>query len=127
MEGYYQKALGLLDDLRTLRGKVIRKPWSKTYESWNAGGSDYYVLAVDASAVPAAKRSAKEGVILRASGAAGVEAFKKHKDRLVVAVGRFVEGKPYKPPAGSTEQRPSGWTLRGSGFQVLDIRAAKDK
>ncbi|MBU0717867.1 MAG: hypothetical protein KJ749_06420 [Planctomycetes bacterium] len=29
-----------------LRGTVIRKEWTKTYESWNTDGSEYYILDV---------------------------------------------------------------------------------
>ena len=31
-------------DTVVLEGTVIRKPWTKTGESWNAGGSHYFVL-----------------------------------------------------------------------------------
>lgn len=31
-------------ELAQLTGKIIKKPWSKTMQSYCAGGSDYYVL-----------------------------------------------------------------------------------
>jgi hypothetical protein len=30
--------------VETLKGKLIKKPWSKSIQSYCAGGSDYYVL-----------------------------------------------------------------------------------
>ena len=50
--------------LISLTGKVIEKPWSKTTESWIAGGGNYYVL--DVGDLEIEKPSATEGVIMRA-------------------------------------------------------------
>jgi len=129
--------------LTTLRGKVIEKPWTKSIESWNAGGSEYYVLAVD-DVLPADLRSAKEGVVLRPSTVVPFDVLSKFKGKRVVVKGRFVEGKPYVPPADSFMQMPvvpdviilegpdgapviekPDPPLRDSGFKVLKISQAE--
>lgn len=118
-----------LADTVTLEGTVIRKPWTKTLDSWNAGGSDYYVLDVGDTPVP--HRSAKDGVILRPSEGVPFRTFHEFNSARVVVEGRFVEGSPWTPPPGDTGQHPVAVTnpltgapepiLRGSGFQVLKI------
>ncbi len=116
-------------DTVVLEGTVIRKPWAKTMESWDAGGSHYYVLDVGGMAIP--HRSAREGVILRPSEGVPFSVFDRYKSQRVAVEGRFVEGSPWTPPVGSVEQRPmpavdpiTGKVApirRGSGFQVLRI------
>jgi len=116
-------------DIVVLEGIVIRKPWTKTVESWNAGGSHYYVLDVGGAVI--AHRSARGGVILRPSESVPFDAFERFTGRRVAVEGRFVEGKPWTPPAGSVEQHPqpvkdpvTGDVVplrRGSGFQVFKI------
>jgi len=129
MDGYYAKTLALVGRIATLHGTVIRKPWTKTLESWHAGGGEYYVLDVGRAALPAGRRSAKEGVILRPSQAVPADALEKHKARRVVVEGLFVEPRPYTPPPDSAEQRPAGKEpiLRGGGFQAYAIRPADRK
>ncbi len=112
-----------------LRGTVIRKPWTKTGESWNAGGSHYYVLDVGDAVI--SQRSAREGVILRPSDRVAFGDFERFRDQRVAVKGRFVEGKPWTPSEGTVEQHPVSGThpvtgevvplLRGSGFQVFEI------
>ena len=109
--------------LETLQGTVLEKPWTKSFESWNAGGSEYYVL--------------KEGnVQLRPTDAVPLERFKHFKDKQVVIRGRHVEGTPYTPPAGSDEQMPGPpesidgkplVLMRGRGFAVHQISLATEK
>jgi len=128
------------DGAVVLNGTVIRKPWRKTYESWNAGGSEYYVLDVGDVAIE--HRSAKEGVILRPSDDIPFTDFAKYKDRQVVVRGEYVESKPWTPPPGYDDQYPTERVLpenyspddplpeereyrpapRGSGFRVFSIR-----
>ena len=118
-----------------LRGEVIKKPWSKSMESWVAGGSDYYVLAVDEACLeglelPEGWRTAREGVILRASEEVDEDALEGWVGERVVLRGVFVEG-TVPEPAHPMEQRPIvqqpmglGGSVaeptRGQGFRVLE-------
>ena len=117
-------------DTGVLEGTVIRKGWAKTGESWNAGGSHYYVLDVGRAVI--SHRSAREGVILRPSDGVPFGAFERFKDHRVAVEGRFVEGKPWTPrEADRYMQHPvlqthpfTGEVIplrRGSGFQVFKI------
>ena len=107
-----------------LHGTVIRKPWTKSQESWNAGGSEYYVLDVGKAQVQ--HRTAKEGVILRPTDAVPFQALEKFEGKRVAVRGRFVEGVPFVPPVDSMDQYPVRLDptvpiLRGSGFEVYEI------
>ncbi len=111
-----------------LQGTVIRKPWTKSFESWNAGGSEYYVLDVGDARIQ--RRSAKEGVILRPTDAVPFQAFEKIKGKRVTMRGPFVEGEPFIPPEDSLEQHPTSGdpdepVLRGSGSEVHEIKSAR--
>lgn len=116
-------------DTIVLEGTVIQKSWTKTGESWNAGGSHYYVLDVGGAVIP--HRSAREGVILRTSDRVLFGVFERYKDHRVAVEGRFVEGKPRPPRERGVEQHPLPVTnpvtgevislVRGSGFQVFEI------
>jgi hypothetical protein len=103
-------------ELKNLTGVVIRKEWTKSMESWNAGGSEYYVL---------------NGVILRPTRAVPFEQFANFDGLAVTCQGKFVAGKPYIPSKDSVEQMPSpsrnpftgeiDYPIRGSGFEVHAI------
>lgn len=117
--------------LDSLTGIIIRKGWTKSRESWNAGGSEYYVLKVEDSALPSDKRTAKEGVILRPSKAIPFEHFTNFVGQSVRCKGEFLAGKPYIPPEDSAEQVPSPvenllgeveHPIRGRGFKVYAIK-----
>ena len=54
---------GPYEKIHKLSGTVILKPWTKSSESWNAGGGSYYVLDVGEAKIM--EFSAKEGVIIR--------------------------------------------------------------
>ncbi|WP_156331560.1 hypothetical protein [Planktothricoides sp. SR001] len=107
----------------TLTGVVIRKSWNKSYESWNAGGGDYFVLDVGDTEI--AERSAEEGVILRGSDAVDWESFADYEGQRVQVEGYFIEAQPYVPQS-PMEQYPMGMDgkplPRGSGFQVDAIQ-----
>ena len=134
-----------------LTGKVIKKPWVKSFESWNAGGSEYYVLDVGdqtvpgqasngqssatSSHIPQEQRSAREGVILRPSEAITFEDFRKYVGKRVIVTGSYLPGKPYKPTPGKIEQMPISmdpmtgetvYPIRGSGFRVDKITIIED-
>ena len=107
-----------------LRGKVLRKEARKSYEAWNAGGSEYFVL--DVGNAPVKERSAAEGVILRPSQNISFDVFANYVDKRVQVSGTFVAGKPYVPmdegeayPLGKDGKPP----IRGSGFVVSGIEA----
>ncbi len=106
-----------------LTGVVIRKPWHKSYESWNAGGGDYFVLDVGDTEIT--ERSAEEGVILRGSDAVDWESFADYEGQRVQVEGYFIAAQPYIPQS-PMEQYPMGMDgkplPRGSGFQVDAIQ-----
>ena len=109
-----------------LTGVIIKKPWSKSTESWNAGGSEYYVLDVGATEVE--KRSAKEGVTLRASAAVSAEQIAELTGKKVRVRGTYIPAKPYTPE-DPMEQYPTGMDgkplPRGAGFEVTAIESAE--
>ncbi len=106
-----------------LRGKVIEKPWSQTTESWIAGDSNYYVL--DVGDLEIEKRSAEEGVIIRASEAITFESFAEYVGKKVEVKGEYIDSKPYQPKS-AYESYPMGMDgrplPRGAGFKVYEIR-----
>lgn len=108
--------------LITLTGRIIVKPWSKSAESWNAGGSEYYVLDVGDAQVE--ERSAEEGVILRSSEQVSMEKFAEYVGKSVKVTGLYVSAMPYQPenPIESFPTDMNGQPLpRGSGFQVYAL------
>jgi hypothetical protein len=135
VSGTEERAAEAQADIVVLEGIVIRKPWTKTGESWDTGGSHYYVLDIGDAVIE--HRSAREGVILRPSENVPFDAFERFKGRRVTVEGRFVEGTPWTPPAGSVEQHPETVTdpvtgevvplRRGSGFQVFKITRLDEK
>lgn len=122
---------------QTLTGVIIRKDWSKSMESWNAGGSEYYVLKIEGSALPSDTQTAKEGVILRPSDTVPFEHFTNFVGRRVTCRGQFVAGERYIPPKDSVEQMlgPSvnpitgkaEYPVVGAGFKVHAIESIERK
>jgi hypothetical protein len=116
------RAAGPNTPLEILTGVVIRKDWEKSMESFDAGGSEYYVL---------------NGVILRPSSTVPFEQFAKYVGQAVTCQGKFVAGKPYISPKDSVEQMPGlsrdsitgeiHYPIVGSGFEVHAITPAKRK
>ncbi|MGB3514570.1 MAG: hypothetical protein WBA93_36245 [Microcoleaceae cyanobacterium] len=106
-----------------LTGRVIEKPWNKTAESWIAGGGNYYVL--DVGELEIEKRSAQEGVILRASEKIAFEDFAEYVGIKVEIKGEYVDSKPYQPKS-AYESYPMGIDgrplPRGEGFKVYEIK-----
>jgi len=121
----------------SLTGVVIRKGWTKSRESWEAGGSEYYVLNIEDFALPSEKRTAKGSVILRASKALPFERFTSFVGQSVICKGEFVTGKPYIPSPDRTDQvplpvpNPYGEAgpppLIGGGFKVYAITRIEGK
>jgi hypothetical protein len=109
-------------EIFTLSGVVIKKPWTKNTESWNAGGGDYYVLDVGDARVR--ERSAEEGVILRPSDAVSMAQFEEFVGSSVEVSGEYIAAQPYVPesPMESYPTDMEGNPLpRGSGFKVYQI------
>ena len=120
----------------SLTGVVIRKPWTKSRESWEAGGSEYYVLKIEDFALPSEKRTAKGSVILRESKALPFERFTNFVGQSVICKGEFVAGKPYIPfdpgeqvplPVPNFYGEPGPPPLRGGGFKVYAITRIEGK
>lgn len=117
--------------LLTLKGTVIRKPWAKSYESWNAGGSEYYVLSLQDSQLPPGMRTAKEGVILRETAYVSKDDMARFVGQLVLCEGKFVEAKSISEDDYYRSQNPSAnkdpvtgkliLPKRGGGFEVHAI------
>lgn len=108
--------------LTILTGRIIVKPWSKTAESWNAGGSEYYVLDVGDAEIE--QRSAEEGVILLSSEQVSMEKFAEYVGKSVKVTGIYVLAMPYQPenPMESFPIDMNGQPLpRGGGFQVYSL------
>lgn len=111
--------------IEALEGEVMKKKFSKSLESWNAGGADYYVLAVaDPESLTGDRKTAKEGVILRPSKTVKYADFEKMIGKPVEVKGKFLMKKPYRPLPN--EQVPEGVqnmevTARGGGFQVTEM------
>jgi hypothetical protein len=108
-----------------LEGTIEKRPWSKTGESWNAGGSDYYVLVVSKGEV--LKRSARGGVILRVSDKVTEEQLDAAIDAKVRIKGLFLPDTEYTPH--DMEPHPismdGGPIMRAGGFQALTLKVLK--
>eukprot|EP00307_Rebecca_sp_RCC1486_P014879 CAMPEP_0119414298 /NCGR_PEP_ID=MMETSP1335-20130426/6780_1 /TAXON_ID=259385 /ORGANISM="Chrysoculter rhomboideus, Strain RCC1486" /LENGTH=126 /DNA_ID=CAMNT_0007439171 /DNA_START=31 /DNA_END=411 /DNA_ORIENTATION=+ len=111
-------------------GTLELKGWSKSFESWNAGGSDYYVLNLDEGEHLSAA-SGLSSVILRPTEdlpLEGIDAFKADADHACV-LGEYQHAKPYVP-SSPFEQYPIGLNgdpvPRGSGLRVNAIAGSRD-
>lgn len=112
-------------DVTKLTGTLRHKRWSKTIESYNAGGSDYVVLDT----------GGREGVILRKSDKVSFEQLKALDGRRVELEGGYVAGRTVK--INPNEQHPitrsypdGSWGVGetrqvGQGFKVLGVRVLK--
>ncbi len=106
-----------------LTGVIVQKPWSKTMESWNAGGSEYFVL-----------ESSTGSTLLRPSKTVTHQDFERFVGQSVHCHGVFVEGEPYVPDESRIEQAPvvtaSPFSTepltprRGQGFSVFELERA---
>ena len=107
-------------------GTVLLKPWSKSLESWNAGGSSYYVLDVGNSEI--FEYSAKEGVIIRFGAEVSDHEFKKLVGLQVELTGHYVSRKPVQvDPHSQYPTNTNGEPLqRGSGFKVRSYRILEE-
>ncbi|MEK7484430.1 MAG: hypothetical protein AABZ60_08875 [Planctomycetota bacterium] len=68
-----------------LKGKVLYKPWSKSMESWNAGGSDYCIL--DTVGFENAENPPLHPIYLRPSNMVSFDVLKGYQNMAVEIVG----------------------------------------
>lgn len=116
----------------TLDGIVLKKEWTKSLESWNAGGSEYYVL--DTADAVVKQRTAEEGVLLVPSSEIPMEALSQLVGIRVRVTGQFTDGEPVEiTEEDQFMQRPVGFETvddgsagpaptRGAGFTVHSIQ-----
>ena len=113
--------LGPYEKIHRLSGTVILKPWSKSSESWNAGGGSYYVLNVGETKIM--EFSAKEGVIIRFGEGVTPKAFEGLIGKRVELTGHYVPKKAGTKPRG---QYPVGIDRKpipsGSGFKIQSFK-----
>ena len=108
----------------TLHGYVLHKEPSRTLESWNAGGKDYYVLDVGNLPLPPGLRTAEEGVTLIPTWRVSTKDFAAHLEKLVIVTGYFVDAIPNKSVSsngdelGSPIYRITNGLLQEVGFQA---------
>lgn len=81
-----------------MQGKIILKSWSKSTESYCAGGSDYFVLA-----------KGEEEIILENQSKQNLENFTNK----TVWITGFLKKKTIKPSNNPNEQRPVNMNLDG--------------
>ncbi|KAJ1617324.1 hypothetical protein T492DRAFT_1100571 [Pavlovales sp. CCMP2436] len=107
-------------------GSIQHKSWSKTPESWDAGGSDYYTITLDG-----AHAGFDESMILRtpADESIGASSFAQWAGKHACAKGTLAESQPWVQ-THPWEQFPVGAggqpLPRGSGFVAAAIGRLKD-
>ncbi|KAG8469231.1 hypothetical protein KFE25_007749 [Diacronema lutheri] len=114
----------------TICGTVLQRPWSKTYESWDAGGSDYFVLAMD-HVHAAAHPQYGDSIILRFPSDDSVTEhdLARWVSKHACVRGTLLEAQPYVP-SYAWEQFPTGMDgrpePRGSGIRMAKIGRLAD-
>ena len=107
--------------IHSLKGTIILKPWTKSSESWNAGGSSYYVLDVGGAKIM--EFSAKEGVIIRFDEGVSSEEFENLIGKRVELTGHYVPKETVTKPLGQYPRGIDGKPKpRGSGFKVQSFK-----
>ena len=113
--------LGPYEKIYNLSGTVILKPWSKSAESWNAGGGSYYVLDVGDAKIM--EFSAKEGVIIRFGEGVNAEEFEDLIGKRVELTGHYVPKEAVTEPRGQYPVGIDGKPApRGSGFKGQPLK-----
>lgn len=117
---------------QTLIGVISRRDWSKSPESWNAGGEEYFVIKPEAGSAPFNPANPEEELLLIPSDKVPQSRFADFIGKKAECLGHFDPGKPYIPPKGSLEQMPTTETdeitgeaihpMQGSGFKVVAIK-----
>lgn len=104
--GYLPSTSDAWAKLVDVTGKVVHKPWSKSMESWNAGGSDYCILDLSGEI----KAVAIPGKYLRSSDVVSFDKIKGFDGRRVriIGVADIPKRKVEKSAPGEISQRPIG-------------------
>ena len=104
---------------------IILKPWSKTQESWIAGGGEYFVLDVGGADI--VEYIANEGVIIRFENDVIEDRFKSLVGKKVEPTGNFIPNEPTKvdpfsqyPVDDHGNQLPSGAGFNVHSFILLN-------
>ncbi|MGV2341551.1 MAG UNVERIFIED_CONTAM: hypothetical protein LVR18_48800 [Planctomycetaceae bacterium] len=120
------RATGAENELK-LSGILLKKDWTKTFESWQAGGSEYYVL--QAENTPDWLRTAKEGAVLIPTEKVPATVLDKFVGRPVNVTGRYFPGTLFKAP-DHLSQYPSGAVeqqyYQGKGVRLSAIASGED-
>lgn len=112
---------GPYEKIHELSGTAILKPWSKSAESWNAGGGSYYVLDVGDEKIM--EFSAKEGVIIRFGEGVNAGEFEGLVGKRVQLTGHYVPKEAVTEPLGQFPVGANGKPApRGSGFKVQSFK-----
>jgi hypothetical protein len=119
-------ATGAEDELK-LSGILLKKGWTKTFESWQAGGSEYYVL--QAENTPDWLRTAKEGAVLIPTEKVPATVLDKFVGRPVNVTGRYFPGTLFKAP-DTRSQYPNEAVeqqyYQGKGVRLSAIESSED-
>lgn len=110
-----------------LSGMVEKMPWTKSGESWNAGGSEYFVLVTDE---PGGGRPAGSRWIMRPTDAHPFDTFSQYESRRVEITGRRAGSIVFDPAAGMpypVEPNKPGKAVRGGGIIVDSIIVLTDR
>ena len=115
-------SLGKYQKIHKISGSILLKPWSKTQESWIAGGGEYFVLDVGGADI--VEYSANEGVIIRFEKDVIEDRFKSLIGKKVELIGNFIPNKPTKvDPFSQYPVDVHGDPLpSGAGFNVHSFR-----
>ena len=115
-------SLGKYQKIHKISGSILLKPWSKTQESWIAGGGEYFVLDVGGADI--VEYSANEGVIIRFEKDVIEDHFKSLVGKKVELIGNFMPNKPTKvDPFSQYPVDVHGDPLpSGAGFNVHSFR-----
>ena len=115
-------SLGKYEKIHKISGSILLKPWSKTQESWIAGGGEYFVLDVGGADI--VEYSAEEGVIIRFEEDVIEGGFKLLVGKKVELTGNFIPNKPTKvDPFSQYPVDVHGDPLSsGAGFNVHSFR-----
>lgn len=110
-----------------LSGVVQRMPWTKSTESWNAGGSEYFVLVTDE---PGYGNPPRSRWIMRPTDAHPFDTFSQYESRRVEITGRRAGSIVFEPESGSQypmNHREPGKAVRGGGIIVDSIIVLTDR
>lgn len=117
---------------QSVAGTVVAKEWSKSEDSWDAGGSTYYMLILDRPMTLVEPQGTHEELLLLPTDSVPQSRIAEFVGRRAQCSVIFEPGKPYIPEEGSLEQQPAVeadpftgkplYPTRGTGFKVTAIK-----